>query len=100
MKLRTLIRKYLTKQPSPRFHTQLHNKVLILFKTFEFLKKKKHPTERENVPYGVGNIFLYQPVKLLISAAQLDILTWQYVRTDSLLALAYRLYFSALEAAT
>lgn len=33
--------------------------------------------ERENVPYGVGSIFLYQPVKLLISAAQLDILTWQ-----------------------
>lgn len=56
--------------------------------------------ERENVPYGVGSIFLYQPVKLLISAAQLDILTWQYVQTDSLLALAYRLYFSAPEAAT
>lgn len=96
MKLRTLIKK----QPSPRFHTQLHNDVLILFKTFEFLKKKNHPMERENVPYGVGSIFLYQPVKLLISAAHLDILTWQYVRTDSLLALAYRLYFSAPEAAT
>lgn len=46
MKLRTLIKK----QPSPRFYTQLHNDVLILFKTFEFLKKKITPWKGKMSP--------------------------------------------------